>query len=108
VKLTGIECQGFKSTKEVVARVVDMFVRALDSSVVHAPSKPYEGHDAFDMHTRYFSDQNEVPNEAHIPFSEAEDPFHIMEDLRGTQFICTMDNVVEYCAKAYDEQGLYE
>ncbi|PPQ82186.1 hypothetical protein CVT24_012744 [Panaeolus cyanescens] len=67
-------------------------VRALDS-------KLYEGHQAFDMGTRYFTDRDDAPTQEHVRFKEEVDPLFILELVRKSQFIHTEDNAVQYCAK---------
>jgi hypothetical protein len=105
IKLTGIESVTFKATNDKMASITQKFEAALGGSVGANQAKPYEAHEALDVHCRYFCDRDQVPNQTHIPFSVTEDPYHILEDLRGTQYVRTLDNIVEYSSKAYSDAG---
>ncbi|TFK21351.1 hypothetical protein FA15DRAFT_658409 [Coprinopsis marcescibilis] len=61
--------------------------------------KPYEGDVAIDCHARYLTDRDLSPNEKHQPFGTDVDPHSILEAIRGSKFIHSADNRVEYCVK---------
>ncbi|EAU83560.2 hypothetical protein CC1G_04816 [Coprinopsis cinerea okayama7 len=104
VRLTGLGSPGFERTGSAFEKVVELFKGTLRTDMMTgAEDRMYEGDPAIDCHARYFTDRELVPQEKHQPFDEVVDPYHILEDIRGTSFIHGPDNKVEYLKKTTEE-----
>lgn len=106
VKLTGLGDEVFEQFQEAVDIAHGVFERELGVGKVRTiHSKPYEGQQAFDVATRYFTDRGDAPTQQHTPFSKDEDPKYILELLRKHRFIHSEDNIVQYGTKEYSSEG---
>ena len=65
----------------------------------------YEGCDAVDANTRYFSLRKHVPNERGLPFGKGVDPNGVLANLRDQHLIHGYDNKVEYLKEEKDDDG---
>ncbi|PPR07989.1 hypothetical protein CVT24_002701 [Panaeolus cyanescens] len=100
VKLTALGLEDYEDIQHVMDVVHQLFEQELGPGTVQPVlSKPYEGHLAFDIGTRYFTDRDDAPCQEHVPFSRDEDPLFILELMRKGRFIRSEDNIVQYCAK---------
>ncbi|KAF9051703.1 hypothetical protein BJ165DRAFT_1524612 [Panaeolus papilionaceus] len=106
VKITGLGDEVFSQFNDVVAKVQGVFETELGKDHVRGLlCKPYEGHAAFDISARYFTDRDDAPTQEHVPFPVEEDPKYILEVMRKNRFIHGEDNIVQYCRKQTNVEG---
>jgi hypothetical protein len=75
------------------------------TTMLSTDPKYYEGDAAIDCHARYLTDRESAPQEKHMQFAAGVDPSGVIERLRGTRYIHTEDNQVEYCQITTEEEG---
>ncbi|KAJ2913339.1 hypothetical protein MD484_g7076, partial [Candolleomyces efflorescens] len=105
VKITGLGSLQFADLEEKVELVYQRFLGAIKEGVQHPGFTPHEGDSAIHLHSRYFTERRFAPNLCHTPFSKDVDPLHILEDLRGADYIHAADNDVQYLKKIQDGQN---
>ncbi|KAJ3534444.1 hypothetical protein NMY22_g6928 [Coprinellus aureogranulatus] len=107
VKVTGGGSQLFDDYELKVNSVVDLFRSVVGEGALEVPDTGlFDGQYALDFHTRYFEERRYAPGVAHVPFDATVDPRGVLETARGVEFVHGEGNIVEYCVKTYDEQGL--
>ncbi|KAF9033544.1 hypothetical protein BJ165DRAFT_1357219 [Panaeolus papilionaceus] len=106
VQLTDMGHGVFESMTKKLEVVTERFRAHLSPLLVQSPTKlQYDGHQAMEMHCRYFTRRTEDPSGVHERFPRNIDPYHILEDSRGGEYISTADNIVQYCRKEYRTEG---
>ncbi|RXW16443.1 hypothetical protein EST38_g9411 [Candolleomyces aberdarensis] len=103
VKITGLGSLPFDSLCNKIDEVHARFCAELPGQEVAYPEfRPYEGDFALDLHSRYFTERRYAPRLRHQPFNDDVDPYHILEHVRGADFIHAPDNEVQFLKKTYD------
>ncbi|KAJ2913530.1 hypothetical protein MD484_g6886, partial [Candolleomyces efflorescens] len=101
VRLTGLALGSFDESALKLDEVNQLFEASLPPTyhLQRLATQQYEGDVALDVHARYFTDRASVPTVKHVPFSPDVDPHHILEAIRGPQFIHAPENDVQYCRR---------
>ncbi|KAJ2911807.1 hypothetical protein MD484_g8605, partial [Candolleomyces efflorescens] len=112
VKITGLGCDLFE---ELPAKLEDVHIRfqeaalsqgGRESNSIKPTFSPYDSHSTLDMHARYMTERRAAPHLPHSPFATDVDPYHILDALRGANFIHGPDNSVQYLRKTYDDDNV--
>lgn len=96
----------FADFDKKVEDVHGRFKETAAHEVLYPEFKVFEGDYAIDVHARYFTERRYAPNVRHTPFPEDIDPLHILETLRGADFIHGPDNEVQYLKMVRDESDV--
>lgn len=79
-----------------------------DTTVMPIDYLPYEGHSCIETHARYWTDRHLVPHEQNEAFAPMVDPLGSLATIQPSTFIHGPDNIVEYCVKNVDADGIHE
>ncbi|KAJ2912380.1 hypothetical protein MD484_g8042, partial [Candolleomyces efflorescens] len=100
IKLTGFSSPAFDCIQGKICEVVALFSAAIQPGrLLDVVFNGYDGHNAVDAHTRYFTERRQAPSLAHQAFALDVDPLNVLEELRGGKYIHTDENVVQYVRK---------
>ncbi|KAF6752332.1 hypothetical protein DFP72DRAFT_1070645 [Ephemerocybe angulata] len=106
IRLTGLGLHTFEENKEPLTQIFERFrdtdgvdtLKGFDFGL-------YEEQYCVALHNRYLTERRYVPGQRHIDFPPDIDPDHALEDARDTEFIRTVDNVVQYAKKVQEGDG---
>jgi hypothetical protein len=107
IKLTGLRSPQFDDLSCVVQNVHQAFCTTFPMYHIEpSEASAHKADYAIDLHSWYFTARRAAPDAKHVPFREDVDPYDILENVRGANFIHASDNDVQYCRKVFvDGQG---
>lgn len=93
MKLTGLSEEGFDQAAGIVYELHTWFQEAVPNGALN-PIKfvPFEGHQAIDAHTRYFTNRALVPYESNTQFMPFVDPNKTLQNAQVDSLIHATDN----------------
>ena len=106
VAVTGIDLDLFNKTLEAHEKVHRCFSDLLPGGDLEALQPlSINGLSALPCHTRYFTFRRSCQTAVDRPFSPGVDPIGSLEKLKGTGYIHTEDNVVQYLGLKGSDEG---
>ncbi|KAH6904779.1 hypothetical protein BKA70DRAFT_1431676 [Coprinopsis sp. MPI-PUGE-AT-0042] len=97
VCVTGLGAEWFKKALEQVEKVHNLFKASLPANTLYQMEFPfYEGYQALEAHTRYFTDRSAMPMARNQPFQPLVDPDGTLRALQPQNLLHAQENEVDY------------
>ena len=91
-----------KSSHEIYQLFHRQFV---EGTLQPLSSTNHAAHIALDMTNRYFTPKRDAPGTPHLPFTNAVDPYGILEKMVGSDYVHAEESEVYYYTLCVDEEG---
>ncbi|XP_006461612.1 hypothetical protein AGABI2DRAFT_71516, partial [Agaricus bisporus var. bisporus H97] len=96
IGLTGLGLEEFDRQIDAIRAIFATFAPLLPAPCKPLTERVFEEFSAIHCSTRMFTHRKHADGQKDIPFTSAEDPYNVLQKIKGDDFIHGEDNCVEY------------
>lgn len=107
ISITGLGSQAFEAVCSALPKVHARFSHYIPAGKLQPLTaiERYRDSLTIEMSNCYLSTRRKDHNEVHIPFTKDIDPKGALSRAVGNQYICSKQNVIQYCKWLHTKEG---